>query len=146
MNTDLEEQQAQRQEMIDLGILKAGAIIREKAESAFVLGCIPGASAVAMPSQYTAVCTEIASAFGIKIGEEAIAEIVGIWIAGLAILPLTLIPVFAGALARDVVKDLGQQFLDSIVSVITDSSDAELYDSELVSMRLVNEIRQRKKR
>ena len=58
-------------------------------------------------------------------------------------LPIAIIPVLAGAMARDLIKDLGQQFIDTIVSVIMDSSDAELYDNELMSSRLVNEIKSR---
>lgn len=143
VNTDMEKQQAEREEIIELGRLKAGAIVREKAESAFVLGCIPGVSAVALQSQFTAVCTEVAAAFGIRINEDAVAAIVAVWIVGLVVLPVTLIPVLAGAMARDVIKDMGQEFTDTIASVIKDSTDSELYDSELISMRLVDEIKQR---
>lgn len=144
VNTDMEKQQAEREEMIELGRLKAGAIVREKAESAFVLGCIPVVSAVALQSQFTAVCTEVSAAFGIRLNEDAAAAIAAVWVVGLIVLPIALIPGLAGSMARSVITDMGMEFTDTIADVIRDSADAELYDSELISMRLVDEIKQRK--
>ena len=144
VNTDMEKQQAKREEIIELGRLRAGAIVREKAESAFVLGCIPVVSAVALQSQFTAVCTEVSAAFGIRLNEDAAAAIAAVWIVGLVVLPIALIPGLSGSMARYVIRDMGMEFTDIIADVIRDSTDAELYDSELISMRLADEIRQRK--
>lgn len=143
VNTSWKEHQDRRAKMLERGTLKASKIVKEKAEAAFVLGCIPGVSTVALQSQFTAVCTEVAAAFGITMNEDTVSAIAAIWVVGLVMLPIAIIPVLAGAMAKDLIKDLGQQFIDTIVSVIMDSSNSELYDNDLMSKRLINEIKSR---
>ena len=124
---------------------KARKIIKDRAEAARKMGWIPGASVAALPTQYTAMIREITLAFGLTLTKDAHKEITAAWIASLVTAPFTIFPGLASAIAESVIEESGQEYLDSILSVVRESSQSELADSKLISDRLIKEINRRKK-
>lgn len=144
VDSDLKRKQTISDTAINKSLRMSKEIIKKKSKAAFRIGCIPGASLVSIQTQYGALCTDIASEFGIKIDEEVIAEIIGVCIGSLIALPIFAIPGVSGAIAKDFIVDNGNKYLDSVVSVVKSSSQSELSDSKLMSKRLKNELNKRK--
>ena len=143
INSERSRKEAEKERWINSCRQSSCAIIEEKAKKAFKLGCVPFVSLGSLQAVYYSMCKEVAGEFGINLDEDMIWEIVALC-AGVAVFAVVFaIPGLSGAVAKEYISDEGVKYLDSIVSAVRASSEAELSDSKLVSQRLLNEIKRR---
>lgn len=123
----------------------AKRIVWIRADKAFKIGCVPGASLVALQSQYHIMCNEIFAAFELELDEDAKIEIAAYWITGLILSPFFAIPGLSGAIAKEMIKEGGNAFVDAVATVLRNSSEDSLSDSRLMVQRITDEIEKRKR-
>lgn len=128
----------------ELGIsrmrMEAKKIISDAAQTAFVLGCIPGFSLFSLQGPYIAAYNGINRVFGIKMEEDAVVEIAAMCIASIIVVPVFIIPVAAGYLAKDTVKENGDKYLDAVTEIYRQSSSSELADARLSAERIKKQL------
>lgn len=119
---------------------EAKKVIEDAAQTAFVLGCIPGFSIFSLQGPYIAVYNGINRVFGIKMEEDIVGEIAARCIASIVFVPVFIIPVAAGYFAKDIVKEDGDKYLDAVTKIYRQSSSSELEDARLSTERIKKQL------
>ncbi|MDE5933537.1 MAG: GTPase domain-containing protein [Lachnospiraceae bacterium] len=114
--------------------------IKTAATTAYALGCIPGVSLFSMQGPIISGYNGINSAFDICMSEDTVLEIVGMCIASIVVLPVLAIPVASGSLAKFMVEDYCDEYLDVMTEVYRQSSAGELADARLTAERVKRQL------
>ncbi|KAI4449477.1 GTPase Era [Eubacterium plexicaudatum ASF492] len=115
---------------------KAKKKIKTAATTAFTLGCIPGISFLSLQGPTIGGYSGINSVFGIRMNEDTVTEIVATCIFSIITLPIFAIPVVSGSLAKSMVEDCCNKYLDAVTEVYRQSSAGELTDARLTAERV----------
>lgn len=119
---------------------KAEKEIKKEADAAFALGCIPGVLLFSLQGPYISAYNAITNAFGIKMSEDAVAELIGMCFASVAFAPIFAIPVLSGNFAKSTLKDDCHKYLEAVENVYRQSGPEELADPELMVKRIKQQI------
>lgn len=110
--------------------------IKVAAQTAFTLGCIPGFSIFSLQGPIISGYNEINNAFDISMSKDAVTDIVGMCIASIVFIPFFAIPVASGHVAKEMVEDECNKYLDAVTEVYRQSSVGELADAQLTAERI----------
>ena len=125
---------------------RAYEVIDHESKVAFGLGCIPGFSLLSLQPQYINVINGINQAYGISFSEDNGVDIAAMIIGSIVASILFIIPGFAGKLAKELVLDKGNEYLESVHKVVSESSVYDLKNSKLMFERITEELNRRKNR
>ena len=119
--------------------------IEEYAKKAFVMGCVPGFSLLSLQIHYGALLSKLNKIFGYKISSDDVGEIVAVVLtAGVFALAFA-IPGLSGYVARELIRDEGSKYLDSLVTIAKRYPYHNMNDMRDIAERLKTEIQKRKR-
>lgn len=140
----LQEESSRFEEQKELDISrmqkKAKKVIKDAAQTAFVLGCIPAFSIFSLQGPYIAAYNGINSIFGIKMEEDAVNQIVAMCIGSIVFVPVSIIPFLAGYWAQSVIKDDCGKYLEAVTEIYRQSSSSELKNARLSAERIKKQL------
>ncbi len=118
--------------------------IEDAAQKAFIMGCLPGFSLITFQTHYSKMIKKLNSVFEFEMNKDDIIEIVAYGIAALIAGPLFFVPGLSGYLAKELVLDLGKEYLDSLVCVWKAYPSKSMHNMNIISAKLKEEIKNRK--
>lgn len=117
-------------------------IVDRYADKAFKWGCVPLASLFSLQIIYGKMVSEIAAAYGVSLSSDDKTTIGALWAAVVVLSPFFAIPGFSGAIAKSLIEDEGQEFIDATERVVRSINGTE--DNQAILERIKNELQNRK--
>ncbi len=119
--------------------------IKDAGTAAAAMGWVPGVSLVAFQIPLISAFNSIAHTFGISLDTDAVGTIVGDCMAAVVASPLLGIPGLSSYLAKSLVIDECNEFLESVLEVINYSEPNEIRNARLMSQRISENLTRRKR-
>lgn len=123
----------------------AESAIEKQANIAFTLGCIPGVSLFSYQPTYIAAINGINEAFGLEMDSNTVGDIAALIVAGLVFTPFFAIPGASGWVAKEMITDECNKYLDTVITTFENSDYSEIKNNQLMCERIVAELKKRKK-
>ena len=103
-------------------------------------GCIPFVHGICI-----SMMMELGKIVGINASKDFASDIFANAIVGIILTPLMVVPGLSTIMAEAYVETVGEDYFDVLLAVIERSTDEELKDNDIVSKRIKNELKKRKK-
>lgn len=127
-------------------IRRSGAnCIESYSQKALKIGLVPGGCIPVVHGMCIAMISELNRMVGINATKGFATEIFTNAVLAIIATPLMLIPLISSPAASAYIEVVGDTYLDSIVDVITKSTNDELRNNDLMATRIKEEIQRRKK-
>lgn len=120
------------------------ACIDSYSRKAGKIGFIPGGCIPAVHTMCIAMLNALNKIVGINAPKGLAYDMFTNAMLGVIVTPLMLVPLLSAAAAGAYVEVIGGAYLDALISVIEQSTDAEIADNDLMAERIKAEIRKRK--
>lgn len=120
--------------------------IEKHANSAMKIGFLPGGCIPFVHGICIKMLCELDKIVGIHTTKGFEEDIFTNVIIGIIATPLMVIPLLSAAVAQAYVEQVGEDYLKALLAVIEKSSDSELADIELMSMRIKEELSKRNRK
>lgn len=121
---------------------KALRIVDKYADKAFKWGCVPFASLFSLQIIYGKMVSELAGAYGVSLSSDDKTTIGALWAAVLVLSPIFAIPGVSGGVAKSMIEDEGNQFINATERVVRSANGAE--DNQEILERIKHELENRK--
>lgn len=104
-------------------------------------GCIPFIHGICIK-----MITELNHIAGLSFGKEFSTDIFANFIVGIMVTPMMVVPLLSIPVAEAYIRAVGENYLEALLSIISESSDKELNDNRLMKLRLKEELSKIKRR
>ena len=122
---------------------KAEKIVKRYAKKGYKWGCVPVAANFSYPITFSKMIHKLAHVYGLSLSLDDIESIVAMWLGAGIMFPVFGIPVLSGSLAKDLLKDYGNEFIDAAEHALKKADGTES-DREILNS-IASDIRSRKK-
>lgn len=121
------------------------ACVEKYSDKAMKIGFVPGGCIPVVHCICITMITALNKIVGIDASKGFASDIFANALVGLIATPFMIVPFVSAGVAYAYVSAVGENYLDSLMAVIQRSSDEELKNNDLMSERIKEEIRKRKK-
>lgn len=124
---------------------KGNGYIKNYGDKAGKIGSIPVGCIPIVHGMCVKMLMDLNKMVGINSAKGFASDLFSNAVVGAIVTPLMAVPLLSATIATAYVKTIGDEYLESLMCVVERSSDAELKNNELMSNRIKDEIKKRKK-